>query len=124
MLTVPGNFTHLQRSETSKAASKAGFAGIRIINQPTAAALAYAVDKLSCESEQEFLVWNFGGGSLDVSLLTIDAGEIKIKATEGDPDLGGEDFTTELVNHCIKEGNLNLDAKQTFRLRKACDEAK
>ena len=59
-----------------------------------------------------------------MSLLTIEEGEIRVKATEGDPDLGGEDFTTELVNHCIKEGNLNLDAKQTFRLRKACDEAK
>lgn len=59
-----------------------------------------------------------------MSLLTIDGGEIRVKATEGDPDLGGEDFTTGLVNHCIKEGNLNLDAKQMFRLRKACDEAK
>ena len=59
-----------------------------------------------------------------MSLLTIEEGEIRVKATEGDPDLGGEDFTTELVNHCIKEKTLNLDAKQMFRLRKACDEAK
>ena len=100
VVTVPAYFNDSQRQATKDAGAIAGLDVLRIINEPTAAAIAYGLDK-KAESvgERNVLIFDLGGGTFDVSLLTIDSGIFEVKATAGDTHLGGEDFDNRLVTH-------------------------
>jgi L1 cell adhesion molecule like protein len=106
VVSVPAHFNNLQRQATKDAAFIAGLNCIRLISEPTAAALAYCVDQRSSENssvEHNVLVFDLGGGTLDVSLVTIEEGIIEVKATASDTHLGGEDFDQRLMNHFVQE---------------------
>ncbi len=105
VITVPAYFTDSQRKATMDAGKKAGLDVLRIINEPTAAALGYNVDKMQGGKEQNIIVYDFGGGTFDVSLLTVTNGEVKVRSTNGDTHLGGEDFDQKLCEHFIKQYN-------------------
>merc|ERR1711881_472423 len=102
---------------------------LRIINEPTAAAIAYGLDKQS-EQEQNVLIFDLGGGTFDVSLLTIDDGVFEVMATAGDTHLGGEDFDNKLVEHCVQDFkrknrlDLKTNSRAMRRLRTQCEIAK
>merc|ERR1719161_1561322 len=96
IITVPAQFTDAQRQATIDAGKIAGLHVLRIINEPTAAAIAYGLDK---KTEKNILVYDLGGGSLDVSLLAIDNGVFEVVATRGDVHLGGEDFNQRVMEH-------------------------
>lgn len=98
VITVPAYFNDGQRQATKDAGSIAGLEVLRIINEPTAAAIAYGLDKKS-GGERNILIFDLGGGTFDVSLLSIDEGIFEVKATHGDTHLGGEDFDNRLVGH-------------------------
>ena len=98
VVTVPTYFNDSQRQATKDAGSIAGLEVLRIINEPTAAAIAYGLDKKS-GGERNILIFDLGGGTFDVSLLSIDEGIFEVKATHGDTHLGGEDFDNRLVAH-------------------------
>ncbi|KAH8797378.1 heat shock cognate 70 kDa protein [Flagelloscypha sp. PMI_526] len=102
VVTVPTFFNDSQRQATKDAGTIAGLNVLRIINEPTAAAIAYGLDK-KISSEQNVLIFDLGGGTFDVSLLTIEEGIFKVTATAGDTHLGGEDFDNRLVNHFVQE---------------------
>ena len=102
VVTVPAYFNDAQRQATKDAGSIAGLNVLRIINEPTAAAIAYGLDKQS-SSERNVLIFDLGGGTFDVSLLTIEEGIFEVKATAGDTHLGGEDFDNRTVNHFVQE---------------------
>ncbi len=102
VVTVPAYFNDSQRQATKDAGMIAGLNVLRIINEPTAAAIAYGLDKKS-EGEKNVLIFDLGGGTFDVSLLTIEEGIFEVKATAGDTHLGGEDFDNRLVNHFVQE---------------------
>ena len=102
VVTVPAYFNDSQRASTKDAGSIAGLNVLRIINEPTAAAIAYGLDKQS-SSERNVLIFDLGGGTFDVSLLTIEEGIFEVKATAGDTHLGGEDFDNRTVNHFVQE---------------------
>jgi heat shock protein 1/8 len=102
VVTVPAYFNDSQRQATKDAGAIAGLNVLRIINEPTAAAIAYGLDKKS-EGEKNVLIFDLGGGTFDVSLLTIEEGIFEVKATAGDTHLGGEDFDNRLVNHFVQE---------------------
>jgi len=104
VITVPAYFNDAQRQSTKDAGTIAGLRVLRIINEPTAAALAYGLDKKSksTSSEQNILVYDLGGGTFDVSLLTIDNGVFEVVSTNGDTHLGGEDFDQRVMQHFIK----------------------
>ena len=102
VVTVPAYFNDSQRQATKDAGAIAGLDVLRIINEPTAAAIAYGLDKKS-EGEKNVLIFDLGGGTFDVSLLTIEEGIFEVKATAGDTHLGGEDFDNRLVNHFVQE---------------------
>lgn len=130
VITVPAYFNDGQRQATKDAGTIAGLNVIRIINEPTAAAIAYGLDKKGAK-ERNVLIFDLGGGTFDVSMLTIDTGVFEVKATAGDTHLGGEDFDNRMVEHCLKEfqrkhrgkdPSLNLRALR--RLRTACERAK
>ena len=131
VVTVPAYFNNAQRSKTKEAASIAGLDILRIINEPTAAALAYGLNK---KEEKYILVFDLGGGTFDVSLLRVDDGLFEVMATNGDTHLGGEDFDNKLVAWCFKEFKRiykDVDIKPMLnnvkvkrRLRTACEEAK
>ena len=130
VVTVPAYFNDSQRQATKDAATIAGLSVKRIINEPTAAAIAYGLDKHT-NVEQNVLIFDLGGGTFDVSLLAIDNGIFEVKATAGDTHLGGEDFDSRLVNHFIQEfkkKNRGLDItsnpRSLRRLRTACERAK
>merc|ERR1712078_860964 len=131
VVTVPAYFNDSQRASTKDAGSIAGLNVLRIINEPTAAAIAYGLDKQS-SSERNVLIFDLGGGTFDVSLLTIEEGIFEVKATAGDTHLGGEDFDNRLLNHfCAefkrkaKKDLLNSGNKRALRrLRTACERAK
>merc|ERR1719157_8201 len=99
VITVPAYFSDAQRQATKDAGAIAGLNVLRIINEPTAAAIAYGLDK---QAEKNILVYDLGGGTFDVSLLTIDNGVFEVVATSGDTHLGGEDFDQRLMEHFIK----------------------
>merc|ERR1712038_1887391 len=99
VITVPAYFNDAQRQSTKDAGAIAGLNVLRIINEPTAAAIAYGLDK---KTEKNILVYDLGGGTFDVSLLTIDNGVFEVVATSGDTHLGGEDFDQRVMNHFIK----------------------
>jgi len=100
VVTVPAYFNDSQRQATKDAGTIAGLNVQRIINEPTAAAIAYGLDKKS-QGERNVLIFDLGGGTFDVSLLTIDDGIFEVKATNGHTHLGGEDFDNVLVDYCI-----------------------
>lgn len=102
VITCPAYFNDSQRQATKDAGVIAGLNVIRIINEPTAAAIAYGLDKKAeKKGEQNVLIFDLGGGTFDVSLLTIEEGIFEVKATAGDTHLGGEDFDNRLVNFCV-----------------------
>lgn len=129
VVTVPAYFNDSQRQATKDAGVIAGLDIIRIINEPTAAAIAYGLDKNEKE-EKNVLIFDLGGGTFDVSLLNIDEGIFEVKATAGDTHLGGEDFDNRLVDHFVAEfkrknkKDLSGDARALRRLRTACERAK
>jgi len=102
VVTVPAYFNDSQRQATKDAGLIAGLNVLRIINEPTAAAIAYGLDK-KIEGERNVLIFDLGGGTFDVSLLTIEEGIFEVKSTAGDTHLGGEDFDNRLVNHFVSE---------------------
>ncbi|KAK6521212.1 70-kilodalton heat shock protein [Arthrobotrys conoides] len=129
VITVPAYFNDSQRQATKDAGLIAGLNVLRIINEPTAAAIAYGLDK-KAEGERNVLIFDLGGGTFDVSLLTIEEGIFEVKATAGDTHLGGEDFDNRLVNHFVQEfkrkhkKDLTSNARALRRLRTACERAK
>merc|ERR1712124_132077 len=129
VVTVPAYFNDSQRQATKDAGSIAGLNVLRIINEPTAAAIAYGLDKKS-SGETNVLIFDLGGGTFDVSLLTIDDGIFEVKATAGDTHLGGEDFDNRMVNHFVQEfkrkhkKDITGNARSMRRLRTACERAK
>jgi heat shock protein 1/8 len=102
VVTVPAYFNDSQCQATKDAGTISGLNVHRIINEPTAAAIAYGLDK-KVTGERNVLIFNLGGGTFDVSLLTIEEGIFKVKATAGDTHLGGEGFDNRLVNHFVQE---------------------
>ncbi|KAI1278567.1 heat shock protein 70 family [Xylaria sp. FL0933] len=129
VITVPAYFNDAQRQATKDAGLIAGLNVLRIINEPTAAAIAYGLDK-KVEGERNVLIFDLGGGTFDVSLLTIEEGIFEVKSTAGDTHLGGEDFDNRLVNHFVTEfkrkykKDLSSNARALRRLRTACERAK
>src|ERR687885_135573 len=127
VITVPAYFEDAQRQATKEAGEIAGLNVLRIVNEPTAAALAYGLDK---ETEQTILVFDLGGGTFDVSLLEIGEGVIEVKATAGDNHLGGDDWDERIVTHLVKTFNasngidLSKDKLAMQRLREAAEKAK
>jgi molecular chaperone DnaK len=128
VVTVPAYFNDAQRQATKEAGEIAGFNVLRIINEPTAAALAYGLDKGS--KEQTVLVFDLGGGTFDVSLLEIGEGVIEVKATSGDNHLGGDDWDERIIDHLVKtfRGQHGIDLSQDKmamqRLKEAAEKAK
>ncbi|XP_043275736.1 major heat shock 70 kDa protein Ab-like [Venturia canescens] len=130
VITVPAYFNDSQRQATKDAGAIAGLNVLRIINEPTAAALAYGLDK-NLKGEKNVLIFDLGGGTFDVSILTIDEGSLfEVKSTAGDTHLGGEDFDTRLVDHLCKEferkfkKNIKSNPRSLRRLRTAAERAK
>jgi len=129
VITVPAYFNDSQRQATKDAGAIAGLNVLRIINEPTAAAIAYGLDKKG-KGESNVLIFDLGGGTFDVSLLTIADGVFEVKATAGDTHLGGEDFDNKLVEWCaadfLKKTQLDVrsDPRAMRRLRTQCERAK
>ncbi|XP_071532857.1 heat shock-related 70 kDa protein 2-like isoform X2 [Panulirus ornatus] len=129
VVTVPAYFNDSQRQATKDAGTIAGLNVLRIINEPTAAAIAYGLDK-KLRGERNVLIFDLGGGTFDVSILTIEEGIFEVKATAGDTHLGGEDFDNRMVNHFMKEfthkykKDLGNNKRAVRRLRTACERAK
>nr|AGF34717.1 heat shock protein 70 [Cotesia vestalis] len=130
VITVPAYFNDSQRQATKDAGAIAGLNVLRIINEPTAAALAYGLDK-NLKGEKNVLIFDLGGGTFDVSILSIDEGSLfEVKSTAGDTHLGGEDFDSRLVDHLCKEferkyrKNLKTNPRALRRLRTAAERAK
>jgi L1 cell adhesion molecule like protein len=131
VVTVPAYFNDSQRQATKDAGAIAGLEVLRIINEPTAAAIAYGLDqKTKGGGEQHVLIFDLGGGTFDVSLLTIDDGVFEVKSTAGDTHLGGEDFDNRLVNFFVQEfkrkykKDISGNPRAVRRLRTACERAK
>jgi len=104
VITVPAYFNDSQRQATKDAGTISGLEVLRIINEPTAAAIAYGLDrKDKHKAERNVLIFDLGGGTFDVSILAIEEGIFEVKATAGDTHLGGEDFDSRLVLHFIQE---------------------
>jgi len=129
VVTVPAYFNDSQRQATKDAGAISGLNVLRIINEPTAAAIAYGLDKKGM-GEQNILIFDLGGGTFDVSLLTIDDGIFEVKATAGDTHLGGEDFDNRLVAHFAEEfkrkhkKDMTGNPRAMRRLRTSCERAK
>ena len=129
VITVPAYFNDAQRQATKDAGTIAGLNVLRIINEPTAAAIAYGLDT-NASDEQKVLIFDLGGGTFDVSLLTIDDGIFEVMATAGNTHLGGEDFDNRMVEYFVDEIKKKLrtdirDNKRAIRkLRTACERAK
>merc|ERR1712224_883010 len=129
VVTVPAYFNDGQRNATKDAGRISGLNVLRIINEPTAAAIAYGLGKKDA-GEQNVLIFDLGGGTFDVSLLTIEDGIFEVKATAGDTHLGGEDFDHNMVQHFIKQfkrkhrKDLSTNSRSLRRLRSACERAK
>ena len=130
VITVPAYFNDSQRQATKDAGMIAGLNVKRIINEPTAAALAYGLDK-NLSGEKNVLIFDLGGGTFDVSILTIDDGSLfEVRSTAGDTHLGGEDIDNRMVNHFVEEfkrkykKDLKGNSRALRRLRTACERAK
>jgi len=131
VVTVPAYFNDSQRQATKDAGVIAGLNVLRIINEPTAAAIAYGLDKKNQQKkETNVLIFDLGGGTFDVSILSIDDGIFEVKSTAGDTHLGGEDFDNRMVDHFTKEflrkhkKDLTKNKRALRRLRTACERAK
>lgn len=132
VITVPAYFNDSQRQATKDAGTLAGLNIVRMINEPTAAAIAYGMDnKSTIYGKINVLIFDLGGGTYDVSIMTIEEGGIfEVKAVAGDTHLGGEDFDNNMVDHCVREfrrrwnKDLTLNQKALGRLRSACEKAK
>ena len=129
VVTVPAYFNDSQRQATKDAGTIAGLNVLRIINEPTAAAIAYGLDRQVAQ-ERNILIFDLGGGTFDVSLLAIEEGIFEVKATNGHTHLGGEDFDNNLVIFCQnefkKQTKLDIgdDMRALRRLRTQCEKAK
>jgi len=129
VVTVPAYFNDAQRQATKDAGTIAGLQIMRIINEPTAAAIAYGLDK-DKEGEKNVLVFDLGGGTFDVSLLTIDSGVFEVLATNGDTHLGGEDFDQRVMDHFMKlykkktGKDIRKDNRAVQKLRREVEKAK
>lgn len=127
VVTVPAYFSDAQRSATKDAGTIAGLNVMRIINEPTAAAIAYGLDK---KGEKNILVFDLGGGTFDVSLLTIDDGVFEVLSTNGDTHLGGEDFDQRIMDYAMKlfkrkySKDLSKDTRALGKLRREAEKAK
>ncbi|EIE82505.1 hsp7-like protein [Rhizopus delemar RA 99-880] len=127
VITVPAYFNDAQRQATKDAGKIAGLDVMRVINEPTAAALAYGLDK---SGDSTIAVYDLGGGTFDISILEIQNGVFEVKSTNGDTALGGEDFDSHLVRHVVKEFkdesgiDLSGDRMAIQRIREACEKAK
>jgi len=131
VITVPAYFNDSQRQATKDAGIISGLNVLRIINEPTAAAIAYGLDKKKGgDGEKNVLIFDLGGGTFDVSILSIDDGIFEVKATAGDTHLGGEDFDNRMVEHFVKEfqrkhkKDITGNKRALRRLRTACERAK
>ncbi|KAK3017237.1 hypothetical protein RJ639_005525 [Escallonia herrerae] len=130
VITVPAYFNDAQRQATKDAGTIAGLNVERILNEPTAAALAYGYGLDTSKSESNILVFDLGGGTFDVSILTIDGGVFEVRSTSGDTHLGGEDFDHRVMDYFIKliqkkyNKNISKDNKALGKLRKECERAK
>merc|ERR1719210_2015564 len=130
VITVPAYFNDARRQATKDAGHIAGLEVLRIINEPTAAAIAYGLDNAEETEEKNVLIFDLGGGTFDVSLLTIDEDVFQVLATAGDTHLGGEDFDNNLVDFCIQDfkkknkRDIRESARAMRRLRTACEQAK
>ena len=130
VITVPAYFNDSQRQATKDAGSIAGLNVLRIINEPTAAAIAYGLDKEKGQGEKNVLIYDLGGGTFDVTLLAIEDGVFEVKATAGDTHLGGEDFDRRLVEHCMQDfkrrfqSDISSSKRSIRRLQTACENAK
>ncbi|AOW00076.1 YALI0A00132p [Yarrowia lipolytica CLIB122] len=130
VVTVPAYFNDAQRQATKDAGAIAGLNVLRIINEPTAAAIAYGLGAGKQEAERHVLIFDLGGGTFDVSLLSIQGGVFTVKATAGDTHLGGQDFDTNLLEHFKAEfkrktgHDISADPRALRRLRSACERAK
>jgi len=129
VITVPAYFNDAQRQATKDAGVISGLNVLRIINEPTAAAIAYGLDKKN-SMEKNVLIFDLGGGTFDVSILSIDDGVFEVKSTAGDTHLGGEDFDNRMVEHFVKEfqrkhkKDISSNKRALRRLRTACERAK
>merc|ERR1711988_186054 len=129
VVTVPAYFNDSQRQATKDAGTISGINVLRIINEPTAAAIAYGLDKQSAQ-EKNILIFDLGGGTFDVSLLTIEEGIFEVKATNGHTHLGGEDFDNKLLQFCVadfkKKSGIDIQSNKRAmrRLRTQCEKAK
>ncbi|XP_057756648.1 heat shock cognate 70 kDa protein-like [Arachis stenosperma] len=131
VITVPAYFNDSQRKATKDAGVIADLNVIRIINEPTAAALAYGLQKRDkCSGKRNVFIFDLGGGTFDVSLVTIEGDNIEVKATAGDTHLGGEDFDNRMVSHLVQEFirknkiDITSDPRALRRLRNECEKAK
>ncbi|KAI3962229.1 hypothetical protein MKX01_030779 [Papaver californicum] len=131
VVTVPAYFNDSQRQATKDAAKIAGLNVLKILNEPTAAGFAYGLDKKASNvGANNVLIFDLGGGTFDVSILTIDGGKFEVRATTGDTHLGGEDFENRMVDYFIKEfkkkhkKDISGDQKAVRRLKTACEKAK
>merc|ERR1712214_187077 len=130
VVTVPAYFNDSQRQATKDAGVIAGLNVLRIINEPTAAAIAYGLDKKKGSSECNVLIFDLGGGTFDVSILTIEEGIFEVKSTAGDTHLGGEDFDNRMVDHFVNEfkrkhkKDIKGNKRALRRLRTDCERAK
>ncbi|CBX96217.1 hypothetical protein IAQ61_001395 [Plenodomus lingam] len=129
VVTVPAYFNDAQRAATKDAGTIAGLNVLRVVNEPTAAALAYGLDKTD-EKERQVLVYDLGGGTFDVSILAIEEGVFEVQSTAGDTHLGGEDFDNRVINHFVKKFNkendvdITKDAKTMGKLKREVEKAK
>ncbi|XP_041000463.1 heat shock cognate 70 kDa protein-like [Juglans microcarpa x Juglans regia] len=130
VVTVPAYFNDAQRKATNDAGDIACLNVLRIINEPTAAAIAYGLDRAGGIDRRNVLIFDLGGGTADVSLLTIEDGTFNVKAVAGDTHLGGEDFDSRMVEHCVQlfkrqnKEDISGNARALRRLRTACERAK
>merc|ERR1711964_919695 len=130
VVTVPAYFNDSQRQATKDAGIIAGLNVLRVINEPTAAAIAYGLDKKDADGEKNVLIFDLGGGTFDVSILSIDDGIFEVKSTRGDTHLGGEDFDQAMVVFFIEEfkrkhkQDISGNKRALRRLRTACERAK
>ena len=112
VITVPAYFNDSQRQATNDARVIAGLNVLRVINEPTAAAIAYGLDKKPSSEEKNTLIFDLGGGTFDVSILSIDGGVFEVKATADDIHLGGQDFDNRMVNHFVQVILITLLSQQ------------
>ena len=130
IVTVPAYFNDSQRQATKDAGTISGLNVLRIINEPTAAAIAYGLDKQAGKKEENVLIFDLGGGTFDVSLLALEEGLFEVRATNGNTHLGGEDFDNRLVEYCAGEFkrktsiDIKNNAKALRRVRASCEKAK